>query len=216
MLQAAAGQQPPIINFFQRPVEDRESSVVAGHYVSKDEDWIEIIPFGSNGKASVERPYSAWLAMVKQNSGSQLSGSPEVAQYNPSRFPQEWIDRIIIAFDAWKKGIVLPIDGTPVLNWPALSPAEAKNCHGAGFQTVEQLAEANEEGIRNLGMGGRTLKQRAAAWVSTKNDPAAKTSAKVAALEADKTKSDALIADLQQKVAVLASQIPVAPALKAV
>jgi hypothetical protein len=39
------------------------------------------------------------------------------------------------------------------------------------FRTVEQLAEATEEGIGRMGMGGRALKAKAQAYLDASNGP---------------------------------------------
>jgi len=58
-----------------------------------------------------------------------------------------------------------------VRSWPVLSPSEVKRCVEANVLTVEDLAIANESALQRLGMGARTLKDKAATWISERDGP---------------------------------------------
>lgn len=200
--------KPPIISFIKKPVEDREQSIKAGFRVCKDVDYIELIPHGSGGKQKMEYVFAEWAERIKR----EVETGDE---YNPSRFPREWFDKIMVAHKAWNAGDEIPVDGTLVKLWPVASPAEMRNCDGAGYVTVEQLAEANEEGVMRLGMGGRALVERAKAWVAVKNDPAAKTSANLAKLEQENKDLRSTVANQAEKLAILLDRVDKLDALKA-
>ena len=51
-----------------------------------------------------------------------------------------------------------------------LSPARQKVWEHANYRTVEEMAEANEEGLANVGMGARAEKEKARSWLKTRAD----------------------------------------------
>jgi hypothetical protein len=151
---AVAEARPPYVVFETRPVEDRAASIEKGHYVTKDVDVAIITPMGS--KDRTERIVTEWFAQLQQ----------QVAE---GRFPREWRTEFMAAHAAWKEGRELPLSGTPILTWPVASPAQVKSLLDAKVRTVEDLAQANEETIAMLGMGGRALKDKAVSWLQSAN-----------------------------------------------
>jgi hypothetical protein len=132
----------PWIMFERRAVEDRAQSIAQGRYVAKDEDFVLITPHGS--KDQVERVVSDWLA----------SNEKEV---KAGRLDANWQRKYREAYTNWCEGKEAPLEGTPIINWPVVSPAQVKMLQDLRILTVEVLAQANEETIRRLGMGGRKL-----------------------------------------------------------
>jgi hypothetical protein len=142
----------PWVQFERRAVEDRNASIEAGHYVAKDVDFVMITPYGS--KDMIDRVAAEWFeAMAK-----------EVEQ---QRYPQEWLTAFKNKFAAWKEGKETPLEGTSLLNWPVISPSQLLNCQALHILTVEQLAGANEEVLKRLGMGGRSLVDKAKDYLAT-------------------------------------------------
>ena len=74
------------------------------------------------------------------------------------------------AYKVWKETQEVPLSGTPIKNWPALSLSQVTNILSANIRTVEDLACANEDALAHIGMGGRALKAKAIAWLSTASD----------------------------------------------
>lgn len=105
-------------------------------------------------KDRIERRVDEWLKMLEE----------QVAE---GRFQAGWLDQYKGAYKAWKAGQDIPETGTPIRTWPALSPAQVKSILAARVRTVEDLANANEETLHRIGMGARSLKQRAVEWLST-------------------------------------------------
>lgn len=152
MQPSIAEARPPFVDFESRAEEDRAASVEAGHYVARDVDFALITPMGS--KDRIERRVDEWLKMLEE----------QVAE---GRFQAGWLDQYKGAYKAWKAGQDIPETGTPIRTWPALSPAQVKSILAARVRTVEDLANANEETLHRIGMGARSLKQRAVEWLST-------------------------------------------------
>lgn len=148
-------ERPPYVQFELRAVENRAASIAAGHYVATDVAYALVTPAGS--KDRIERIVSEWFSQLEQ-------------QVQEGRFPAAWFSAYKKSFEAWKEGQEDPANGTPIRNWPVLSPAQTKLLLDLGVRAVEDLAVANEETIGRLGMGGRALKQKAIEWLeSAKN-----------------------------------------------
>lgn len=160
---------PPYVTFEKRAVEDRDASIEHGKAMSKDVDYALITPMGS--KDRVERVVSDWFEMLKR----------EVVD---GRFPQEWLTAFQKAYEAWKNDQEIPVGGTPIKQWTYLSPAQVKNLLVWHIRTVEDIASANEETIRRLGMGGYSIVQAAKDFLSMSSDPKNKTVGELAALRA--------------------------------
>lgn len=143
--------RPPYVSFEVRAVEDRQASIESGYYQTKDVDFAFITPQGS--KDRIERDVKDWFEQLEQ-------------QCQQNRFKREWLVAYKGAYDAWKSGREIPLNGTAILTWPVLSPSQAKQAIEHGVRTVEDLAAANEETIMRLGMGGRALKEKAVSWLS--------------------------------------------------
>lgn len=147
----AAEDRPPYVSFETKPVEDRQASIEAGYYKTVDVDFALVTPQGS--KDRIERNVKEWFENLEQ----------QVAQ---GRFKSEWLVAFRGSYNAWKEGRELPLNGTPILTWPVLSPSQAKAVLDAQIRSVEDLAVANETAIARMGMGGRALKDKAVSWLS--------------------------------------------------
>lgn len=148
---------PPYIQFETRAVPKQKPAVEGGALYYVDTDYALVTSHGS--KDTVEKVAVEWFDFLKD-------------QVRQGRFPQQWLDAFKASYNAWKNDQELPVQGTPIKNWPVASPAEIKHCAALGIRAVEDLATANEELIGRLGMGGRSLCARAKDWVTSKSDTA--------------------------------------------
>lgn len=183
----ASEYRKPFIKFEVRAEEDRTASLMAGAYVHKDVDYIILVPHGSEGKLSVERPYSEWLGEIQGLTGEvRASGAgADTPLMGGSRFPEEWLRQIKAGYTAWKEGLDMPVEGTPLRNWPAISPAQLKNCLAIHLLSVEELANAADEAVLRLGMGGRSLQQRAKDWLKLNGGETGKVAAEMEKLRSE-------------------------------
>jgi hypothetical protein len=78
------------------------------------------------------------------------------------RFPNQYK-----AFLNKNEGVV---DGTPLEHWPALDAAMLKECKEASLFTVEQIAALPDTAVQKLGMGFRSLKNQAQAFIEFAKD----------------------------------------------
>lgn len=144
-------ERPAYVRFEKRPIEDRNASTAAGHYVGKDVIFALITPPGS--KDVIVREAVDWLKYLDQ----------QVAE---GRIPEQYVDAYKRAYDKYLKGEEVPLSGTPIKGWPPLSPAQQLNLIAMNILTVEDLAALNEEGKARFGMGITELVRRAQNWLA--------------------------------------------------
>jgi len=65
-----------------------------------------------------------------------------------------------------------PADGTPLEQWPRMTPDRIAVCHWLEIRTIEDLASLkdNDMAIQKLGMGGRELVAQANAFLNVRSD----------------------------------------------
>lgn len=142
--------RPPYVQFEMRAVENRTASLEAGHYVTVDVPFAVITPAGTRDR--IEKEAEPWLADLKR-------------AVTEREFPEQWYHAYSDSFKRWCETRETPEFGTPIVNWPALSPSQVRALLDANIRTIEDLAEATEEGIARIGMGARALKEKARAWL---------------------------------------------------
>ena len=151
------------VEFELRPEEDREASIDQGMPVFKDVEFAMITMPG--GGLVVDKPINEALLHEWKNGDNRRKP--------PSPFAYR-------AYEAWKEGREAPVNGTDLKNWPGVTPAQLKTCQNATVRTIEDLAEANADTIRKLGMGGVAMMEKAKAYLAAANQN--KTSEEVSAL----------------------------------
>lgn len=182
--------RPPYVRFELRPEEDRDASIAAGSTRYRDVEFALITPAGS--KDLIERRVKDWFDHLEH----EVMGE---------RFPVAWLNNYKEQFKAWKEGRELPVEGTDLRLWPAITPALLKELQGLRLRTVEDLAAANEETIRRMGMGARALKQQAVDWLKAAND-IGKVAARVSSLEVRTADQEATIKTLTERNEALARE----------
>jgi hypothetical protein len=148
-------ERPAYVRFEVRAIPDAEATLAAGHHVSKDENWVLVTPPYS--KDCVESPAEKWFAQK------------EIDVRN-GRVPQRHMDMWKDAYKRWLAGLDEPINGTSVKEWNAISPAQCKNLLAVNIRTIEDVAAANDEGLRRMGMGGVDLRNKARVWLQAAKD----------------------------------------------
>lgn len=139
-----AREGPPFVRF-ERRLKNNKTVV----------DVAIVYPLGAQG-ANVIHEIPGWWDLLQQ-------------QVRQQRIPAEWVERYRQRYEAFQQGQELPLDGTPIKSWNAISPALQTELERLRIHTVEQLAHLNDEGLRNIGMGGLDLKKKAIAWLSTQS-----------------------------------------------
>ena len=161
-----------IVSFFLRVERNNFESAKAGRAIHATVDFIQIVVPGDRLRV-VERKAMA---------------------YDKERFAAKWA--------AYRAGKQEAISGTPLSAWGAMDPAVAADYAAMKVTTVEQLADADELLITNLGMGGREWKQRAQAFLAatgqskTLLEEIAALKERLAAVEAEDKKAAEYAADV--------------------
>lgn len=148
-------ERPAYVRFEKRAVEDKPESLKQGKVVYKDVIFVLVTPPYS--KDCFEQKVELWFDSVEQN-------------VRNNRTPKKWLDMWRSQYEQWLKGEEAPVNGTSIKNWSAITPAQVKTILRAGIYTIEDLALANDEGVRRLGMGGVDLKNKARAYVQASKD----------------------------------------------
>lgn len=149
-------ERPSYVRFERRPVEDRKASIERGHYTTRDEDFAIVTPHGSTDE--IPRVVSEWFRYLDQ-------------QVTENRVPFEWADMYRLAYEKWKRGEEVPLEGTPIKEWSVLSPSQRQNLIACNVLTVEDLAALNESGLARVGMESHTLRMKAQKWLEASNGP---------------------------------------------
>ena len=138
------------VEFELRAEEDRNGTVQAGHPVFRDIEVAVITMPGGN------------LVVDKIVDDALLTewrfGIPN--RKPPSPFA-------MTAYDAWKEGREAPVNGLDLKNWPGVTPGQLKMCQASNIRTVEDLAAANADSLRRMGMGAVALKDKAASYLES-------------------------------------------------
>jgi hypothetical protein len=146
----------PIVRFVRQPVDDVLATKRAGIYVSKDVDF-----------AYIAAPYSRGDEHVKKAS-EFITSLP--AKVRTGQMPQDVADRFKRQYEAWLNGQELPLDGVAIKGWSVISPAQQAMLIERRILTVEMLAQANDEGLRSIGMGAMSLRNMAKNWLAQAQD----------------------------------------------
>lgn len=151
--------------FFLDEVQDNVASEQAGRAIFKSEERVEIIMPGN----------------------AQTRFVAKVNREHTDRWPKEYA--------AFKEGIEISPDGTPLEEWPILKRSQVLELKYLGFKTVEQVRAMDDHAIQRVGMGGRNLKNMAIAFLDD-----AERLAMTARLSAENDRKDEQIAALQRQV----------------
>ena len=147
--------KPAYVEFSTMAKELKKRSEEEGRYVAIDVDIVSVRQVGATDSVIFE--VDRWL---KQNQAEVKGG----------RLPHEHADYYKRAYERWKSGQELPLEGTPIKGWAVISPAQQETIIRAGVRTVEDLAQMNAEAMQRIGMGAVMLKNKATAWVAQAKD----------------------------------------------
>lgn len=147
-----AEARPPYVSFETRALERRTADGVT---LYDNVDFVKITPQGS--RDIIEKEVKDWLSSVRDRVRANM-------------YPEPWLENHEKAYKYWKETNELPLDGTPIKGWPLASQAEQARLIDIRIKTVEDLANANQETIQRLGMGGVALKTRAVNFLEAKSN----------------------------------------------
>ncbi len=187
----AREERPPYISFEKKAVENKLETLRQGHYVAKDVDYVSVTLPG--GRDIFVSEANKWLERQETYARN-------------GRIKPEWLEYYKKAYEHWKEGEEIPVNGTAIKGWAAISPAQTEMIIRSGIKTVEDLAGLNDEGLRRLGMGGRDLVSKASSWLNSASDHG-KVALQNAALEKQNEQLKTTVESLEEKVDILTKMV---------
>lgn len=166
---------------------DEHGEVVKDYYRARDVDMVTVRQIGSSDSSIFE--VTRWLAQNK-------------AEVHGGRLPREHADYYERAYQSWKNGQELPLEGTPIRGWAPIPPSQQETIVRAGVRTVEDLATMNAEACQRIGMGSVMLKNKAMAWVAQAKDKGPATM-EIASLKQKNDLLEASVAKLTEQMQAL-------------
>lgn len=138
-----------IARFYKRAVRNNFKSKQEGRPIFEDKIYCEYYPAGS----------------------TQLRMDVPADDRHKMRFAKQWA-----YYQSTQTGDASVV-GTPLSQWPILSPADIENLKALKFQTIENLAGASDNTLQVLGMGmagmaPHVLRARAQAYLGAAKDSA--------------------------------------------
>lgn len=111
------------------------------------EDWVE---YCSPGQAAFTIVADAVKRLQRDKTGKWSSIEP--------------------TYNAWKKGIEIPIDGTPLGAWPGCTKAQAEILKANGIRTVEEVAALTDTLLTRIKLPNpRALKDQAVRFLEARS-----------------------------------------------
>lgn len=188
-------ERPSYVQFETRTAEDKAASIREGRYIARDFDVALVTPPYS--KDCVEYKVEQWLLNIDRN-------------LNEGRIPEKWAEHWKESYKRWKAGQEIPLSGTPIKGWGVISPAQQANLIAMNCRTVEDLAAANDDGLRRMGMGAVDLRTKARVWLSSMSDHGGVT-VKMAALEQENEVLKTTLDALNKQVEALKAMVKAEP-----
>lgn len=102
-------------------------------------------------------------------------------------------------------------DGTPIQTWAQIDRGQAMTLKALGIHTVEALASVADSALQNLGHGGRTLRDQAVSYLTSRQFglPDAQNTAKLTKLEQENELLKQELAELKSLLTVEAANTAV-------
>lgn len=126
--------------FFVEPIPDEKATEAAGAVRMREQEMVRIVVAG------------------------------DMLNVATSPVTEELKVRFAVQYDAWKtKRIDQHIDGTPLRNWPMISPIRIAEFNAVGIFSVENLADVSDGNIHKLSEG-RVWREKAIAWLKSAKD----------------------------------------------
>lgn len=125
-----------LVRFYIDGVQDKAASDREGRPMFTDVEFVEIIPIGDTKTKTVKR----------------------ATDEHRQRFAEEYA--------VFKKGVEQTFDGTPLHQWPIITPSLIKQFNHFNVYTVDQLAELSDIAMNRIGPGTRDWTEKAKAFLT--------------------------------------------------
>ena len=101
----------------------------------RQEDWVEYGPIGARDRTVVQSPVRSVIDKLQPMTNR---GNPAIVMAH------ERAAIIRRAYEAWKAGNEVPLDGTPLAAWNGISPEQAEIFKSNNIRTVQEIALLND------------------------------------------------------------------------
>lgn len=135
------GDKSLLVKFYSKPREDTAKSLEEGRPIFVDVCYVDIRIAGSR-TGHIARP---------------------ATMRDKQRFPRH--------YQAFTNREEMPLEGTPLKEWAAITRSRVEELAFINVKTVEQLANMPDNNVAKL-MGGNALKQKAKDWLETAKEKA--------------------------------------------
>lgn len=148
-----AKARPPLVQFEIKEYGfDAEESEKQGRPVPREVAFAMITSAG--GKDVFEKPAVEWLADIRRRA--------VIGQYDP-----DWVKQFDFAYEEWKKGNEIPVNGTPLRTSLLFTKDQIRRCIAINILTIEDLGTVADSDLGRLGMDGRYIRDKARAALET-------------------------------------------------
>lgn len=156
------------VEFFTRAVQNPRASKEKGRPIFEDKEFVRIRFPGDRNRT--HEAFATEKALRDPQSNEWLS----------------YIDRFPRHYEAFKKGQAYIGEGTPLAELVFLTESQRAELRALNIHTAESLAAMEGVPLKQLGMGGRELKNQAQAYLDNASGSASvtKMASKIADLEA--------------------------------
>jgi hypothetical protein len=135
------------VEFYSRETENPKKSEDAGRPIFESRDYVKIMAVGDKSKQ--------WDRPVRKEPQGNVPA-------DTVRFSRQW--------EAYKRQEVQVTEGTPVVEWPAITRGDAESLKSINIHTIEQLASLQDNNLEWL--GARGMRDKARAWIEKAKDGA--------------------------------------------
>ena len=156
-----------LVKFFTQQKEDKTASLAEGRPIFKDVEYVDI-----------------------KVPGQRSGGACRPATYrDKQRFPRHYA--------AYKQRVEMPLEGTPLGEWPLMSRSQVEELSYHNVKTVEQLVGMSDSAASQF-MGMNTLKAKGKMWLE-KTEETQRIN-QIQSLETSNVEKDEKIETLQNQV----------------
>ena len=169
------------------------------------EDWIL---YGSATDIQRTQTWDRIRHLTPPKKSDDLSGHEDRRNMRHAFLRQRW-DIIEPAYKAWKEGLELPEQGTPLGAWPGINKGQADAFRRAGIRSVEDVSQLTDSGMRRVQLPGiQNLVNQAKAFLeaSEQSAMAQQVAAQSEKMQAMEEQNKALSERLEAAMALLEKQ----------
>ena len=192
MIPQITKETPPYIRFeYMEHGRDVEKSNAAGRPVPLIKPMVIVMQRGSKDE---------WIGLADEWLDQKHRAASE------GTYPAAWVDQFKRQYEAFLKGDELPLEGTPIKTWSAITREQVIRLLAANIRTVEELAETPDSALMTqIGLDGRVLRDTARAFIA-EGKSAGGAALKIAALEEENRRLKEEQERMKTSIAALESQ----------